>query len=237
MTIDDPIRDEKLKYGINREATKTSALSSGKINKYEYLTGEKILPSNQKQIIEQVKFTYSPLGKAFEKQTEVVENQGEKQVKAIQNQGQIKASESNKGVDNESNKIFGEFSDKQMNEIKGLSRQIDFNNSTYQFKSKSISPINFIGFKAPLHLYRDIFDGNIILAKAEENQKQFKSDLNEMTRGNTQKKSVDQIKTIENIKNLYKSRQKVVDLFNDFARIRSESIYETKYGKVLKILT
>ena len=101
-------------------------------------------------------------------------------------------------------------------------------------KDKSISPINFIGFKAPLHLYRDIFDGNIILAKAEEDQKQFKSDLNEMTRGNTQKKSVDQIKTIENIKNLYKSRQKVVDLFNDFARIRSESIYETK---VLKILT
>ena len=88
-----------------------------------------------------------------------------------------------------------------------------------------------------MHLYRDIFDGNIKLAKAEEDQKQFKSDLNEMTRGNTQKKSVDQIKTIENIKNLYKSRQKVVDLFNDFARIRSESIYETKYGKVLKILT
>ena len=40
-------------------------LSSGKIHKYEYLTGEDILPSNQQQIIEQAKFTYSPLGKAF----------------------------------------------------------------------------------------------------------------------------------------------------------------------------
>ena len=48
MTINDPIRDEKLQYDLNREAAKISALSSGKIGKYEYLTGEKILPSNQK---------------------------------------------------------------------------------------------------------------------------------------------------------------------------------------------
>ena len=47
MTIDDKINDEKLQYDINREATKISALSSGKIDRYEYLTGEKILPSNQ----------------------------------------------------------------------------------------------------------------------------------------------------------------------------------------------
>ena len=68
MTIDDKIRDEKLQYDINREAAKISALSSGKIDKYEYLTGEEILPSNQRQIIEQVKFTYSSLGKAFKRQ-------------------------------------------------------------------------------------------------------------------------------------------------------------------------
>ena len=63
MTINDQIRDEKLQYNINREATKISALSSGKIHKYEYLTGEDILPSYQQQIIEQARFTYSPLGK------------------------------------------------------------------------------------------------------------------------------------------------------------------------------
>ena len=67
MTIDDKIGDEKLQYGINREAAKISALSSGKIDKYEYLTGEEILPSDQSRIIEQAKFTYFPLGKAFEK--------------------------------------------------------------------------------------------------------------------------------------------------------------------------
>ena len=60
-----------------------NCLSSGKIDKYEYLTGEEILPSNQQQIIEQAKFTYSHLGKAFEKQIKMIEDQGQKQVKAL----------------------------------------------------------------------------------------------------------------------------------------------------------
>ena len=76
MTVDDDIEDEKLQYGFNREVAKISALSSGKIDKYEYLTGEDISPSNQKQIIEQAKFTYSPLGKAFEKKTKTIKDQG-----------------------------------------------------------------------------------------------------------------------------------------------------------------
>ena len=85
MTIDDQIRDEKLQYDIDREAAKISTLSSGKINKY--LTGEEVFLSNQKQIIEQTKFTNSSLGKAFEKQIKAMEDQKEKQIKAIQNQG------------------------------------------------------------------------------------------------------------------------------------------------------
>ena len=52
MTIEDQIRDEKIQYDINREAAKISALTSGKIDKYEYFTGKEILPSNQQQIIE-----------------------------------------------------------------------------------------------------------------------------------------------------------------------------------------
>ena len=90
MTINDQIRDEKQRYGTNREVAKISALSSGKIHKYEYLTGEHILPSNQQQMIEQARFTYSPLGKAFEKQVKTIEDQGQKQIKAIQDQGQVK---------------------------------------------------------------------------------------------------------------------------------------------------
>ena len=76
MTLEDQIRDEKLQYDINREVAKISDLSSGKTDKYEYLTGEEILPSNQQQIIEQAKFTYSPLGKAFEKQIKTIQDQG-----------------------------------------------------------------------------------------------------------------------------------------------------------------
>ena len=76
MTINDQIKDEKLQYNINREAAKISALSSGKPHKYEYLTGEDILPSTQQQIIEQTKFTYSPLGKAFDRQIKTIEDQG-----------------------------------------------------------------------------------------------------------------------------------------------------------------
>ena len=46
-TINDQIRDEKLQYDINRKAAEISALSSDKIDKFEYLTGNEILPSNQ----------------------------------------------------------------------------------------------------------------------------------------------------------------------------------------------
>ena len=53
---------------IDREATKIPSLSSEKIDKYEYLTGEEILPSNQRRIWKQAKFANSPLWKAFEKQ-------------------------------------------------------------------------------------------------------------------------------------------------------------------------
>ena len=65
MEIDDKIRGEEVQYDINGEAAKISALSSGKMKKYEFLTGEKILSSDQSRIIEEAKFTYSPLGKAF----------------------------------------------------------------------------------------------------------------------------------------------------------------------------
>ena len=96
MTIKDQIRDEKLQYDINGEATKISALSSGEIHKYEYLTGEDILPSNQQQ----AKFTYFPLGKAFEKQIKTIEDQGKKQVDALEN---LKPKEETKSIEDKSN--------------------------------------------------------------------------------------------------------------------------------------
>ena len=140
MTINDQIRDEKLQYDINRETSKISALSSGKIHKYEYLTGEDILPSNQQQIIEQAKFTYSPLGKAFEKQIKTIEDQGQKQVDALEN---LKSKEQTKTIadksDNQSQAvIFKEPINKRKDLMKKLYNSVDYNNLTFEYVGPTI---------------------------------------------------------------------------------------------------
>ena len=85
MTIDDKIRDEKLQYDINRDAAKMSALSSGEIDNMSIkeTNDKEILPPDQSRLIEQAKFTYSSLGKAFKKQIKTIEDQGEKQVEVL----------------------------------------------------------------------------------------------------------------------------------------------------------
>ena len=132
MTINDQIRDEKLRYDINREAAKISALSSGKIHKYEYLTGEDILPSNQQQIIEQVKFTYSPLGKAFEKQIKTIEDQGEKQVDALKD---LKPKEQTKLIEGKSEikTIFDDLISKRKDLMNELHESVDYNNLKFEY--------------------------------------------------------------------------------------------------------
>ena len=87
MEIGNKIRGKKLQYNINREAAKILALLSGRINEYQHLTSEEILPSNQRRVIEQAKFTYSPLEKALEKHTKTIEDQGKKQIKATEDDG------------------------------------------------------------------------------------------------------------------------------------------------------
>ena len=76
MTTDDRIRNVKLQYDINREAAKISALSSGKIEKF-YRWRNYSYYSCQSRIIEKSRFTYSPLGKSFEKQAKTLQEQGE----------------------------------------------------------------------------------------------------------------------------------------------------------------
>ena len=133
MTIEDQIRDEKLQYDINREAAKVSSLSSGK---YEYLS-EEILPSNQQQIIEQAKFTYSPLGKVFQKQTKIIKDQGEKQIKAMQdNKEQLVNINNdddykNKLLLSRERKIFKNIYNKRLDKIEELSQKIGYNNLKY----------------------------------------------------------------------------------------------------------
>ena len=135
MTIDDPIGDKKT--DINREAAKISALSSNKINKYEYLTGAGILPSNQKQITEQAKFTYSPLGKAFEKQIKTIEDQGKKQTDALKD---LKLKQQTKATEDKSdNKLsiqkenYDRLLSERVDKIRKIRGDMNYNKLIYHF--------------------------------------------------------------------------------------------------------
>ena len=173
MTINDQIRDEKLQYDVNREAAKISALSSGKIHKYEYLTGEDILPSNQQQIIEQAKFTYSPLGKAFEKQIKTIEDQREKQIKAIQDQGQIKTiKEYAHDVEDtllisKQKEIFNELVDERVKKITDLDERVNNDDLIYRYKGNT-PDLNLDEFDNALALIDKIRDGKISLTDVKK---------------------------------------------------------------------
>ena len=129
------IRFEMKNYNmILIKAAKIPALSSGKIHKYEYLTSEDLLPSNQQQTIEQARFTYSPLGKTFEKQIKTIEYQGKKQVQALNT---LKPKEQTKAItyrwDDDDNtpiskEIYDEILEERMDEILKMSREINYSN-------------------------------------------------------------------------------------------------------------
>ena len=155
MTIEDQIKEK-------REAAKISALSSGKIDKYEYLTGEEILPSNQQQIIQQDKFTYSPLGEAFEKQIKTIENQGKKQVKAIQDNKQLVNININKDDDyknklllSKEREIFKNIYNKRLDKTEELNNKINYDNLEY-FAINSRTTYNFSELADPLTFLNEI---------------------------------------------------------------------------------
>ena len=168
MTIEDQIRDEKLQYDVNREAAKISALSSGKIDKYEYLTGEEILPSNQQQIIEQAKFTYSPLGKAFEKQTKTIEEQGQKQRKAIQDNKKQLANTQEITIKNIiPENIMNNEAKKEMGKIIEIEKTVDREKLIYKASEYTYSFQNFQTIKT---FGRDIYNDKITLKEADKDQ-------------------------------------------------------------------
>ena len=185
MSVDDQIRDEKLQYSINREAAKISSLSSAKIHKYEYLTGKDILPSNQQQIIEQAKFTYSPLGKGFEKQIKTIEDQREKQIRAVQGQGQVKAIKKYDYNDEDTpfiskqKEIFNELVDERLEKITDLDKKVNSDDLISRYKG-NIADVKFDKFDYALDIMDKIRDGKIDLADIKNNQEKFKSYIGEI---------------------------------------------------------
>ena len=122
-----------------------------------------------------------------------------------------------------------------------MSRETNFDNLIYKFKTPGISLINFIRFKGPVYTYNELKKGDITLSQAEKDQQRFEMELGQLASENPKHKSEIQLNTIKNVKNLYNSRQKIVDLLNNRSKIKSEAIYNAKQdetkGTGLKILT
>ena len=110
----------------------------------------------------------------------------------------------------------------------------------YGFEDPTPS-ISFTKFRGPMYTYNQLKNGEKTLKQVEEDQKKIKSELNEITSGNPKHKNEEQSYTIKNVKNLYDSREKIINLLNDNAKITSEAIYKAKQNKTkgigLKILT
>ena len=242
MTSNDQIRDEELQYDINRKAAEISAKSSGKLHKYQYLTAEDILPSNQQQMIEQAKFTYSPLGKAFEKQIKTIEDQGEKQVKAIENKGKIKTIQKyaydteDSPLISKQKEIFNELVDERRKKITDLDEKVNSDDLIYRYKGNS-PDLNFNEFDNALTLIDKIRGSKISLADVKNNQEKFKSYLREIKKGNNKGKSQEQKNTLYNIEILYKARNEAIKFYDDYSLIMSEAKIKAVKGEGLKILT
>ena len=219
MIIEDQIKDEKLQYDINKEAAKISASSSGKIDKYEYLTGEEILPSNQQQIIQQAKFTYSPLGKAFGKQIKTIEDQGKKQVKAIQDKQIINKDDyKDKLLVSKVREIFKDIYNKSLDKIEELNNSIDYNNLEYAaYRSKKI--YDFSKLVDPLTLLDEIKKSKISLEQAKNNQNYLEY-LNTIRKGN---KNDEQRKTLANINVLFNARDSAIKFNEDYGSMILEA--------------
>ena len=240
MTIEDQIKDEKLQYDINREAAKISALSSGKIDKYEYLTGEEILPSNQQQIIEQAKFTYSPLGKAFEKQTKTIEDQEKKQVKAIQDNKQLVNINNDDYKDklllSKEREIFKDIYNKRLDKIEEINNKIDYNNLNYVAVGTG-DEYNFNNLVDPLTFLNNVKKGKILMKKAIEQQQNFYKYLNIIRIGN---KNDNQKKVLAHANILLNVRNSAIKFIEDYGSMILEAkrlAKEEQEGKGLKILT
>ena len=239
MTIEDQIKDEKLQYDINREAAKISAISSGKLDKYEYLTGEEILPSNQQQLIQQAKFTYSPLGKALEKQVKTIKDQGKEQVKAIQDNKQLisinKGDYKDKLLLSKEREIFKDISNKELNKIEELNNKIDYDDLDYVILSKD-REYNFSTQKDPISLLKAIKDGEISLEEARDRQKNYLQYLNIIRKG--YKNSV-QKKTLSNIENHFNARESLIKFIENYGLrvLEAKRLAKEQEGTGLKILT
>ena len=239
MTIEDQIKDEKLQYDINREAAKISALSSGKFDKCEYLTGEEILPSNQQQLIQQAKFNYSPLGKVLEKQRKTIKDQGEKQVVALESlkppDKKLPPIKDFIPMENLNPEIINE-----IKRIEEIEKKVDRNKMFYRGTNKTY---DFRNFKTIGTFGNEIRTNVISLDTSNIEQTNLLSyiiDFMKKTRpGNPAQKNL-RADVLDSVTSLVQGREMVINAFKSgIFQLSKESQEdeESQEGKGLKILT
>ena len=185
MTINDQIRDEKLQYDINREAAKISASSSGKIHEYEYLTGQDILPYNQQQIIEQAKFTYSPLGKAFEKQIKTIEDQEQTQGQALKHlkpKEQANATEDKSNNQSRATIRFHVLINKRKSIMSELYESVDKNNLKFEYIGPT-EDVSFYKYMYSKELFSKIINNRRKFDDVLQRQEELLKKINEVKIG------------------------------------------------------
>ena len=159
-----------------QRSSKISVLSSGKIDKYEYVTGEKILPLDQRRLVEQAKFYIFSIRKNKQKR---LKSKQKIQIDAITNQNQrLEALNDNKSIDKE---IFYKLVKRKLDEIKKLTYEIDYDNLTFYFKNNTAKKIN--DFENDIELFKKMQYKEMKLEDAKELQSIFKSNLNKISEG------------------------------------------------------
>ena len=174
--LGDKIKANKAQHDLDRKETKISALSSGELEKYEYLTGEDL--GYKPDVIQKAKFEYSPLGKVFNKGMdesdkkrtfEKIEGKNEQQLEAIKDQGE-RQSEAISSYDaiNKSQKI--EFDSDKNQEVNELVDEVkDYKNKKYECFHSNGTPYNFNKFRGIKQLVgNDVFNGHISIKQAKD---------------------------------------------------------------------
>ena len=172
---------------------------SGKSHKYEYLTGEEILPSNKQQIIEQANLLIGPCN---------YNDYNDKDSPLILKQKEI----------------FNKLAKERFNKINELDKKVDIDDLVYRYKGEKWSPDEkFDKYDNALDLINKIRNGEIKFSIAKNDQTIFKSHLDKTRKGNNKKRLKDQRNTLYNIEMLYKARNEAIKFYDDYSLMASEA--------------
>ena len=182
----------------------------------------------------------SPLGKAFEKQTKTIEDQGKKQIDALK---YLKPKEQAKPTEDKSNNqskvttIFNELTKKRKELMSKLYDSVDYNNLDFEYLGPTKN-VSFYEYMDSKKLFNAIGNSQIKFSEVKNKQNEFLNKLNNIKIG---KKTIKQKETINNLEKFYNSREEVINFFRDYIEMLSDANYDSKHsetkGKGLKILT